>query len=198
MTEVASGFQLFDTTGLEVDKARGKGYTWAVLQSIKTSEKILVINTHLYTDDAAANMKQTINELVPAINERVTAYPNVPVMVIGDFNSRSAEEATVEDSSYMYFRDTLLYTDPVMAATVKNTARTHHGMPLTYADATFGNMVTRNDEVIQGTYLGDNSMDHILFKDATKIDMNVFGVVVDAFTNVTSDHYPVFVDFDVN
>lgn len=194
--ENASGFKLFDTTSLEADKSRGKGYTWAVLQSIKTSEKILVINVHLYTDDATANMSQAKNELIPAINQLAQTYPNMPVMLIGDFNSRSAE-STVNDSSYMHFRDELGYVDPVIAATVRNTARTHHGMPLTYAETTFGNMVTRNNEVIQGTHQGDNSMDHILFKDVTKINMNVFGVVVDAFTNITSDHYPIFVDFDV-
>lgn len=206
MKEIASGYTEYKSTTLGTDTDRGKGYTWAVLESLTTQEQLLVVNTHMITDDSY-NSKQAKDELAVKVNSLVSTYPNIPVMVIGDMNSNNSV-----DTAYKYFKNTLGYTDPAATATVKSTPRAHHGIPFTSYKGSntlasqngmpvnngLLDIVVPNSSVIQSTYQGQNSVDHILFKDVTKINMKVFGVVVDDVTNSTSDHYPIFVDFDLN
>lgn len=188
MTVIADGFMLYATSS-----ETSKGLTWAVLQSKATSDKVLVINTHIVAGNSSQNYLQA-QELEAEISKLRASYNGMPIIVGGDYNATASETA-----SYQYLKNTMGYTDAALNASEKSVVRAHHGYPVNTAMSSMDltNLLTPNEKVLITSSNGSNSVDHIMLDSLENVTLKVYGVVVDNCTESAGDHFPVFIDFDV-
>ena len=165
-----------------------KAATWGLFEDKKTGKRYIVISTHMCTRSNGVRGLQAI-EIVDLISSLVEKY-NVPVFFGGDFNGLP------NHANYVYFvSDKANYTDIALNGVAKEFAsvtRTHHTYPLYFKDLDL-ELTDPNDNTGESL----TCIDHIMMINGDKVDVNVYGVVVDECSMSGSDHYPIFADVNL-
>lgn len=167
-----------------------KAATWGLFEDIEYGNQYIVITTHMCTRSDYIRGLQA-QEMTALIDELTELY-NVPVFLGGDMNG------TLASSNIKHFLYEKNYTDAVYGNICEEFTShlfTAHGYP---------DMETMDEGVTmlqpgfrENTYFNDNSIDRIFLTNfEEEIAARVFGVISDDYTRSSSDHYPIFIDFD--
>jgi len=163
-TLLSSGTKWLSDTPDKVSKysesAYNRIYTYAFLERNSDGEHILAVNTHLDHSSATAREKQAV--VLAAFLEQ---YPDVPLVLTGDFNSTSSTTAysTIKDAGM---------TDSAYYA--KSATRS----------ATFTSFGTKN-RIIDFIFVNRNKISVATYKVCNE---NINGVT-------PSDHHPVLIEY---
>ena len=168
----------------QMDKS-SKSMTWGLFEVKATGERYIAASTHMCTqnDEIRGMQAKEACELFASLHEKY----GVPVVVGGDFNSRSTGKG------YRYYHDEAKHPDAFECATVYACDNaTHHPYPKRDPET----------ELIMPTkgafyHAPERAIDHIFcpYLDPQKI--RVFGVVINSYSLAASDHFPVYVDFSL-
>lgn len=181
---IESGFYWYkaqDSNASSTDKS-SKSLTWGVFESKATGDWYIVISTHMCTRNDSVRGQQA-EEAVTLIKTLVDTYHR-PVFIGGDFNGRS------DAQNYRYFMNNG-FSDAQKEAAVSSDTNTHKSYP--QYDSDLG-LMRPNANAVKDP----DSIDRILMTNASDVELNVFGVVVDDCTLSASDHLPIFIDFSVS
>ena len=178
-----------------------KALTWGVFESKATGDRYIVISTHMCTrsngvrGEQAKEAVELINKIIAPVDEGGYGY-NYPIFFGGDFNGQAGAGKNylhfVNEAGYVDIRDKEL-------PTIHNSqAQTMHGAPVYDEDK---EMLVAPSYDNTGTMGGStSSVDHIFLAngDSKKVDITVFGVVIDECSRMGSDHLPIFTDFSIS
>lgn len=172
------------TPGLGEGDASSKSLSWGVFESKKTGERFIVVTTHLCTqvEDIREQQAKEAIKLFEDLHE----HYGLPIVLGGDLNSNH------HDKGYRCFRDFGKYDSAAgLASEYVSPEQTFHPYPEFCPEL---GLCMPGDGV---WYETQKSVDHILFPLRTdSLDVKVFGVVVNSHSLATSDHFPVFADFN--
>lgn len=167
-----------------------KSLTWCLFET-PAGDSFIVISTHMETRYASVRYNQA-EEVSRLISTLVDKY-NVPVIMGGDFNTVTGS------TTFQYLTETAGYTDITKAATeFSSIIKPHHSYPqykMFKANKDFNGMYGLNGEVIVNE--GGLGVDHIVLENEDKMNVLVYGVVIDDCTKSASDHFPTFCDFTI-
>jgi exonuclease III len=186
---IESGFYRYEAQ-YSVAGSASKTFSWAVLEDKATSERYLVVNTHMCTQDDAIKGKQAV-EAVKVIDNLLRKY-DVPVFLGGDYNGRYT------NANHKYFAEEGGFFDVVqskLADEYTANIQAHH-RPYPVFNKDLGLMGPGPDD---DTGKGDAtlSVDHIMVKNDRPVSIEVFGTVADNYTISGGDHFPIFIDFSI-
>lgn len=171
------------TPGLGEGDASSKSFSWGVFESRKTGERYIAVSNHMCTqvEEIREQQAQEAIRLFTELHERY----GLPIVLGGDFNSNH------HDRGYRCFRDFGKYDSAAGLATeYVSPEKTFHPYP--EFDPELGLCMPNGG----AEYDTEKSIDHILFPAKTdSLKVALFGVVVNAHSLATSDHFPVFADF---
>lgn len=165
-----------------------KAATWGVFEDKATGERYIAISTHMCTRSRYVASLQA-EEMIALIDRLIEEY-QCPVILGGDYNG------TVEYEHYRKFAAsglTNVRRDGIASVYVSH-AGGHHTYPA-YDEKAGLTLPAKNDNT--GTFYSDRSVDHIMIKNNEKMDVAVFGVVIDDCTMSGSDHFPMYMDFSI-
>ncbi len=171
--------------------AASKSATWGIFESIETGERYIVISTHMCTRSNYIKHLQA-KELVTLIDELTETY-DYPVILGGDYNGNYSQP------NYIYFTETADYTDvernKLASLYTTDTIRAHHPAPIEGENG----FVTEDKSKESIIYRPDQSVDHIVLGKGTpdRLDITVYGIIVDELTLAGSDHFPIYMDFSI-
>ncbi len=180
---VASGYKKYDDG--KGDKS--KGYTWGVFRVKATGETFGMLSTHYWykNDDSTDNEARLTDaaEMMAAVSAIEKQY-GCAVITGGDFNCNkgSAPYAEVVAGGY---------TDAAKAAEKSESVKSHHSYP-TYDETLklYGKPVMPDSNLT-------GSIDHILIKNADKLEIKLYDVVTDLYSLLSTDHCPIYIDFNI-
>lgn len=160
-----------------------KSLSWGVFETKATGERFIVASTHMCTQVEKIRVLQA-KEACDLFEELHQRY-GLPIVVGGDFNSHH------RDGGYRYFRDTAKYPAASGLATeYVATEKSYHGYP--EFDPKLGLCMSTGGV----EHDVEKTIDHVLFPATTEsLQVKVFGIVVNGFSLVGSDHFPIFSDF---
>ena len=172
------------------EEAASKALTWGVFESKKTKDRYIVISAHMSWGGGKFILLEQAKEVVALIDGLREKYP-YPIFFGGDINGNRGSQ------NYDHFIE-VGYTDIQDHAIAKefcSKVLPDKGYPC--IDHALGFMVP---DKVNLRYISDephkNGIDHIFLPDASGVDVNVFGVIVDECSLSASDHLPIFADFD--
>ena len=163
--------------------------TFEFIKGDKVGTRFIVSSTHWDLEETCRLTQAT--ELINIIGEWQVKYPNLPVVMTGDFNTRE------ETGSYNKVLESNLFNDTKIDAVTKgiigNTI--HLGTPMRTGDRVYSNP----DHVFRGVktfsslnILNETSIDHIFAsKDVTSL---YHSIIVDEDALNASDHCPIYSD----
>lgn len=163
---------------------RSKSVTWAVFEG-KDGERFCVASTHFWYKSAAEGGEagrlkdaKQMKEILDAVQSKY----NVPVIVGGDFNCNMSSEAyaSITEGNYV---------NAISLAKKADTGRSYHSYPTYSLD--LGIFV--NPVFPTGDYT--KSIDHIFIK-GEGLDVATFDVVTDLYALLSTDHCPIYIDFN--
>ncbi len=177
VTLVDGGHKFYDSVALVPDAfiSSSKSYTWAIFEEKATGKRFGTITTH-FTWHGNPNMSllcrtSDANEVNKKIDELAQAYPDVPVMVMGDLNS------TKYDTPCMTLKQKLVDAKDRAAIVLNGHLGTCHGI---------------------GGFPGvGNAIDHI-FTSPKGLNIKMYQVAVNEATVTMTDHLPLGIDFTLN
>ena len=186
---IESGFHRYTAQVSEWESA-SKSLSWGIYESKSTGERYMVVNTHMCTQDDTTRGKQA-KEVVELVNEVLTRY-DVPVFLGGDYNGKYGA------ANFKYFASTGGFTDVEKnnLATVYTSKLKSYHRPYPEYNLSIGLMWPA-----AGDDTGNNpeeSVDHIMIKNASAVKIRVYGVIADDCTISGGDHFPIFFDFSIN
>lgn len=187
--------------------AGSKAATWGVFESIETGQRYIVISTHMCTRSDYIRGLQG-QEVVDLVAKLVAIY-DCPVFFGGDMNGTdvSANISSFYDNNFISLQDSLdengkhyakLFTDMTKSSGV--------GYPNLKKDEP---VIAPNDDTANPwsklSYVnpekagkGADSIDKAFVINWTEdLEINLFGVVADDCSLSSSDHLPLFVDFNL-
>ena len=170
-------------------ESHSKSLCWAVLEDKDSKERYIVVNTHMCTQDDSIKGQQAV-EAMEIINELEEKYTD-PIFLGGDFNGKYT------NSNYLHFVGTGGFRDierEGIATEYTAKFRAHH-KPNPVFDTNLGIMMPGDKDTTGGS--PSESVDHILVKNDYAVTIGVYGIVADDYTKSGSDHFPIFVDFDI-
>ena len=169
--------------GISADDRSSKGMTWAVVEHGNRGGRLILINTHFCTQSDVPRLLQA-KEMMHICQELRRRYPNVPVLLGGDFNTVLAS-MTYRWCIEQGFEDCIFISEnqsPRYCA--------HHPYP--QFDREFGMMVPNGD--VGGSF--EQSVDHILYLgENARIRVYRYGMITNRLARSYSDHCPIWVDF---
>ncbi len=166
---------------------KSKGYTWGVFRVKATGKTFAVLSTHYWyknvdESDNAARLKDAA-EMMNAVSAIEKKY-GCAVITGGDFNCNKGSEP---------YRKIITdgYKDASQIAEKTEQMKSHHAYP-TYDEE----LKLYGQPVMPDTKLS-NSIDHILIKGSEKLETKLFDVVTDLYSLLSTDHCPIYIDFNI-
>ena len=162
-----------------------KSMTWGLFEVKATGERYIAASTHMCTQ--VDDIRELQAKEACALFEQLHQKYGVPVIVGGDFNSRSSGKG------YRWYHDEAGHPDAYECATVYSCdTATHHPYPKR----------DPKTELIMPTkgafyHAPERAIDHIFCPYLDKAGIKVFGVVINSYSLAASDHFPVYVDFSI-
>ena len=190
-----------------------KSATWGVFMNKKTGDKYIVISTHMCTRSDYVRELQAA-ELITLANWLIDTY-NCPIFFGGDMNGNLGDSnydmfVTKADAKYQSKYDVVnteyagggftSLQDDRIATDFTSNLKTNRNYP-NYDDTK--EMMTPGSSGVEGVTTiqageNKNSIDQIFVKNHSKVDIKIFGIVVDDIVLSSSDHLPIFTDFTIN
>ena len=167
-----------------------KSMTWGVFEALDTGKRYIVVSVHMCTASAGVKKLQAIEavEIFKGLRDKY----NCPIFIGGDYN------ALWNHPNYEYFTsDEVGYLDigrNGVAELHSSEARTYHRPYPVYCEEL--DMVLPDEADDTAIDLA-GGVDHILLDNGENVKVKVYGVVVDEVAAAGSDHYPIFVDFNL-
>ncbi len=171
--------------------AASKAATWGVFESLETGERYIAISTHMCTRSNYVKYLQA-KELEALINELTNTY-NYPVILGGDYNG------TYTQPNYLHFTETAGYIDVErdnLAGLFTSKIKGHHPYPVNNEQRGY---ISENKSQTSVIFAPESSVDHIVLANGgkEKLDITVYGNIVDEMSLAGSDHFPICMDFSI-
>lgn len=175
------------------EEAASKALTWGVFESKKTKDRYIVISAHMSWGGGKMILHDQAVEVVALIEKLTAKYP-YPVFFGGDINgNRGCQNYDHFVSPEVGYTD---IQDHNVAKEFSSKVLPDKGYPCINEELGF--MVP---DKVHLRYISDephkNGIDHIFLPDPSKVEVNVFGVIVDECSLSASDHLPIFADFNL-
>lgn len=175
------------------EEAASKALTWGVFESKKTKQRYIVISAHMSWGGGEFIRLRQAEEVVALIDGLQAKYP-YPVFFGGDINgnrgSQNYDHFVSPEVGYRCIQDHKL------AKEFCSQILPDKGYPC--FDETLCFMVP---DKVNLRIISDephkNGIDHIFLPDTDRVDVRVFGVIVDECSLSASDHLPIFADFNL-
>ena len=164
-----------------------KGYTYGVFQVKATGKKFAVLSTHYWwkkvdaTDDQARLVDA--ETMLAAKDAIIKKYGEIPVFCAGDFNCNSSSSAYKKVTAGGM-------TDVFTVAQTKENVKAHHSYP--QYDNT--NNIYIDPVMPEGDHW--SSIDQFFVSNGSGAKIKLYEVVTDLYALLSTDHCPIFVDFD--
>ncbi len=166
---------------------KSKSYTWGVFRVKNSGKLFAALSTHYWwksidgTDNEArlADAAQMMS-VVKLIEEKY----GCAVITGGDFNCNKNSEpyGAIISSGY---------TDAARSAEKREQVKSHHSYP------TYDEELKLYDKPVMPDMNVNNSIDHILIKNAEKLEVKLYDVVTDLYSLLSTDHCPIYIDLNI-
>ena len=194
---ITSGFYAFPAASNGVYQA-DRGIAWGLFTDKATGSRFIVASTHfVWAEDTAERLSAARNEnanfVVSKLNNLSKKYPEVPIFIGGDFNSRASEGELAAKPLNTLAQNG--FTNVVLLATKAEAQDTHHGYP-SFDNGCVANVYDAS-HISTNKYTYKNALDHIFAYDpsCTNIQCNTQAVLNDFLSITSSDHCPILLDF---
>jgi len=187
LTLIEAEHVYFTTVGYNPDGglSSAKSYTWALFEENSTGKKFIVISSHMTSSESAVlNMLRMLDasEVMQKIAELEKMY-NVPVMVLGDFNTRP-----YSDPYKIMLSGNLVNANRLASDVVNAAYSTFHSYP--------GYSWGRNAQKLTPT-IGADIIDHI-FVSKEGLNLKNYQTFLTDNAIISTDHVPLSIDFTLN
>ncbi len=187
LTLVEAEHVYFTTVGYNPDGglSSAKSYTWALFEENSTGKKFIVISSHMTSSESAVlNMLRMLDasEVMQKIDELEKMY-NVPVMVLGDFNTRP-----YSDPYKIMLSGNLVNANRLASDVVNASYSTFHSYP----GYSFGVGAQKLTPTI-----GTDIIDHI-FVSKEGLNLKNYQTFLTDNAIISTDHVPLSIDFTLN
>jgi len=164
-----------------------KSITWAVFESLSDGKQFAVCSTHFFYQAADkggdAGRLENAKTLVATAKMIAEKY-NVPVIAGGDLNTRTTTSVFKELTSNGF--ENIQGT-----ARVTDNSGTHHSYPEFSAElGYYSKFYTPSSNVYT-----QSAIDHALVYNRSHLTFNLFDIVTEDFSLMSSDHCPLVIDF---
>ncbi len=202
LTLIESGLKKYS----QGDKNGCRAVTYGVFENKAYSKKIIVTSTHLnlirmkdYEKEKSIMLSQ-VEELFELVDSLTAKYPNVPILMTGDYNSMEHENSYFNGNEYKAENDLTYYKCYGKACA----SFAYEKIVTKYVDTKFIPDIERKFSNTRNYLYNDPTWDHIFMTNAPYAKVLTFNVLTSDYfhnnedrTSRISDHLPIYVDIKI-
>lgn len=175
------------------DNPNCRNVTIACFEKLSDGKRFIAASTHFNLNQAGRKIQY--NHLYALVEKMMAIYPNVPIILTGDFNSNQISE------EYSAFTSSYTFTSASNAQSKGLTCKTTHlgnGMRVGELDnANPDHWLAGKISFLPENIETENCIDHIFISN-TNITSLYYSVIVDEDALTASDHCPIYADVKFN